>query len=250
MMESIASRASKLNMLFQGKLPSAVQQQMSPLSREGILDSITVLLEECSNPVLVKMKHVGGFIKKHSGAISALRELQPSAKDFEVRGLVGRGHLAEVQVVREKATEDVYAMKVMSKEMLRAQEQVSFFEEERNILSQNTNPWIPQLHCAFQDKKNLYLVMEYEPGGDLLSFLNRYKGQLDEPTVQFYLAELVLAIRSVHQMGYVHRDIKPENILIDRTGHIKLVDFGSAAKMTADKTVQTFRGGARIELRK
>nr|XP_020667270.1 citron Rho-interacting kinase isoform X3 [Pogona vitticeps] len=236
-MESIASRASKLNMLFQGKLPSMVQQQMFPLSREGILDTLMVLFEECANPALMKMKHVGNFLKKYSGSISELRELQPSVKDFEVRSLVGCGHFAEVQVVREKATGDVYAMKVMSKGMLLAQDKVSFFEEERNILSQNTNPWIPQLHCAFQDKKNLYLVMEYEPGGDLLSFLNRYEDQLDEHTVQFYLAELVLAIRSVHQMGYVHRDIKPENILIDRTGHIKLVDFGSAAKLTVDKTV-------------
>ncbi|KAJ7309512.1 hypothetical protein JRQ81_007558 [Phrynocephalus forsythii] len=231
-MESIASRASKLNMILQGKVPSVVQQRMSPLSREGILDSLMVLFEECSNPILMKMKHVENFIKKYSGSITKLRELQPSVKDFEVRSLVGCGHFAEVQVVREKATGDVYAMKVMSKETLRAREQASLFEEERNILSQNTNSWIPQLYCAFQDKKNLYLVMEYEPGGDLLSFLNRYEDQLDEHTAQFYLAELVLAIGSVHQMGYVHRDIKPENILIDRTGHIKLVDFGSAAKMT------------------
>lgn len=47
--------------------------------------------------------------------------------------------------------------------------------------------------------------MEYLPGGDLLSLLNRYEDQLDESTVQFYLAELILAIHSVHQMGYVHR---------------------------------------------
>uniref|UniRef100_A0A8D2J7S3 Citron Rho-interacting kinase n=1 Tax=Varanus komodoensis TaxID=61221 RepID=A0A8D2J7S3_VARKO len=235
-MESIASRASRLNLLFQGKLPSVAQQQMSLLSREGILDSLMVLFEECSNPALMKIKQVGSFMKKYSGSIAEFQELQPSVKDFEVKSLVGRGHFAEVQVVREKATGDVYAMKVMSKAAL-LQDPVSFFEEERNILSQNTSPWIPQLYYAFQDKKNLYLVMEYEPGGDLLSFLNRYEDQLDESIVQFYLAELVLAIHSVHQMGYVHRDIKPENILIDRTGHIKLVDFGSAAKMTGDKMV-------------
>lgn len=50
--------------------------------------------------------------------------------------------------------------------------------------------------------------MEYQPGGDLLSLLNRYEDQLDESMVQFYLAELVLAIHSVHQMGYVHRWVK------------------------------------------
>ncbi|NXD17282.1 CTRO kinase, partial [Nothocercus nigrocapillus] len=233
--EPLVSRSSRLHLLFQGKPLFVTQQQMSPLSREGILDSLFVLFEECRNPALMKIKHVGNFVKKYAESIAELRELQPSAKDFEVKGVIGCGHFADVKVVREKLTGDVYAMKVMSKDSLLVQEHVSFFEEERSILSQNSSPWIPQLHYAFQDKKNLYLVMEYQPGGDLLSLLNRYEDQLDESMVQFYLAELVLAIHSVHQMGYVHRDIKPENVLIDRTGHIKLVDFGSAAKMTANK---------------
>ncbi|XP_068268500.1 citron Rho-interacting kinase [Nyctibius grandis] len=236
-MEPITSRISRLNQLFQGKPLFVTQQQMSPLSREGILDSLFVLFEECRNPALMKIKHVGNFVKKYVETIAELRELQPSVKDFEVKSVVGSGHFADVKVVREKVTGDVYAMKVMSKESLLAQEHVSFFEEERHILSQSTSPWIPQLQYAFQDKKNLYLVMEYQPGGDLLSLLNRYEDQLDESMVQFYLAELVLAIHSVHQMGYVHRDIKPENVLIDRTGHVKLVDFGSAAKMTVNKMV-------------
>ncbi|NXN19973.1 CTRO kinase, partial [Indicator maculatus] len=236
-MEPITSRISRLNLLYQGKPLFVTQQQMSPLSREGILDSLFVLFEECRNPALMKIKHVANFVKKYAETITELRELQPSVKDFEVRSVVGCGHFGEVKVVKEKVTGDVYAMKVMSKESLLAQEHVSFFEEERSILSQSTSPWIPQLQYAFQDKKNLYLVMEYQPGGDLLSLLNRYEDQLDESMVQFYLAELVLAIHSVHQMGYVHRDIKPENVLIDRTGHIKLVDFGSAAKMTVNKMV-------------
>ncbi|XP_077016100.1 citron Rho-interacting kinase isoform X6 [Tamandua tetradactyla] len=232
--EPIASRASRLNLFFQGKPPFMTQQQMSPLSREGILDALFVLFEECSQPALMKIKHVSNFVRKYSDTIAELQALQPSAKDFEVRSLVGCGHFAEVQVVRERATGNVYAMKVMKKKALLAQEQVSFYEEEQNILSQSTSPWIPRLQYAFQDKNNLYLVMEYQPGGDLLSLLNRYEEQLDEAMIQFYLAELVLAVHSVHQMGYVHRDIKPENILIDRTGHIKLVDFGSVAKMNTN----------------
>ncbi|KAB0359950.1 hypothetical protein FD754_004106 [Muntiacus muntjak] len=201
--ESIASRASRLNLFFQGKPPSMTQQQMALLSREAILDALFVLFKECSQPALMKIKHVSNFVQKYSDIIAELQELQPSVKDFEVRSVVGCGHFAEVQVVREKATGDVYAMKVMKKKALLAQEQ----------------------------------VMEYQPGGDLLSLLNRYEDQLDENMIQFYLAELILAVHSVHQMGYVHRDIKPENILIDRTGHIKLVDFGSAAKMNSNKMV-------------
>ncbi len=56
---------------------------------------------------------------------------------------------------------------------------------------------------------------------------------LSEEEARFYLAELVLALNSLHSMGYVHRDVKPENILLDRLGHIKLADFGSAARLDA-----------------
>lgn len=75
--------------------------------------------------------------------------------------------------------------------------------------------------------------MEYLPGGDLLSLMNR-NGPFDEELARFYLAELTLAINALHELGYVHRDIKPENILIDRFGHIKLADFGNAAALNRD----------------
>uniref|UniRef100_H3BGN6 Citron Rho-interacting kinase n=1 Tax=Latimeria chalumnae TaxID=7897 RepID=H3BGN6_LATCH len=240
--EPISGRCSRLNLLFQGKsaiLSPPQQQQAHPLTREGLLDSLLVLFDECSSPCLMKIKHVAKFVRKYSDTIAELRELLPSVNDFEVRSMVGRGHFAEVKVVQEKATGDVYAMKVMNKQSMLAQDNVAFYEEERNILAQVTSPWIPHLQCAFQDKNHLYLVMEYQPGGDLLAMLNRYDDQFDESMAQFYLAELVLAIHTVHQMGYVHRDIKPENVLIDRTGHIKLADFGSAAKLTANKMVNS-----------
>ncbi|KAM8961552.1 citron Rho-interacting kinase isoform 2-T2 [Pelodytes ibericus] len=236
--DPITSRAARLNNYFQGK--SSCQfpfQQLSALTREGLLDSLFVLFEECNNPALMKIKHVSNFVKKYSDTISELRELQPSVKDFEIKNVIGRGHFADVHVVKEKLTCDIFAMKVMKKKSLLAQDQVSFFEEERNILSSHSSPWIPQLQYAFQDRDHLYLVMQYQPGGDLLSLMNRYDEQFDESMAQFYLAEIILATNSVHQIGYVHRDIKPENILIDRTGHVKLVDFGSAARLTTNKTV-------------
>lgn len=70
--------------------------------------------------------------------------------------------------------------------------------------------------------------MEYLPGGDLFSLMVR-RGIFAEKEIQFYLAELSLALNDLHSIGYVHRDIKPENILLDRLGHLKLTDFGSAA---------------------
>lgn len=80
--------------------------------------------------------------------------------------------------------------------------------------------------------------MEFHPGGDLLSLLSRHEGILAEDEARFYSAEMVLALHTLHSMGYVHRDIKPENVLLDRLGHIKLADFGSAAKLDSSGFVR------------
>lgn len=81
--------------------------------------------------------------------------------------------------------------------------------------------------------------MEYLPGGDLLSLMIR-NGTFAEDLVKFYLAEIAAALHALHSLGYVHRDIKPENILLDRLGHLKLTDFGSAAKIGREGHVVGF----------
>ena len=90
---------------------------------------------------------------------------------------------------------------------------------------QKKNPKMVQLECSFQDDKNLYLVMDYLPGGDMMTWLIK-KEFFSEDEAKFYLAEIVLAVHSIHQLEYVHRDLKPDNILLTSDGHIKLSDFG------------------------
>ena len=82
-----------------------------------------------------------------------------------------------------------------------------------------------------------YLVMDYYCGGDLLTLLSKFEDRLNETMAKFYIAEMVLAIHSLHRMGYVHRDIKPDNILLDGSGHIVLADFGSCLELLDDGTV-------------
>lgn len=82
---------------------------------------------------------------------------------------------------------------------------VAFYDEEREIMALCNNPWITALQYAFHDIHNLYLVMEYHPGGDLLSLLSKYDDVLEEDVARFYLAEMVMAIHSLHVLGYVHR---------------------------------------------
>jgi serine/threonine-protein kinase MRCK len=165
--------------------------------------------------------------------------LRLNKDDFETLKIIGRGAFGEVHVVKLKGTSNVFALKSLNKwEMLRRQE-TACFREERDVLVFGDRDWITSLHYAFQDENYLYLVMEYYNGGDLLTLLSKYEDRLPEKMAQFYLAEMVLCIESVHKLGYVHRDIKPDNFVINRSGHVRLADFGSCMKLREDGTVQS-----------
>uniref|UniRef100_A0A5F8G2A2 Rho-associated protein kinase 1 n=1 Tax=Monodelphis domestica TaxID=13616 RepID=A0A5F8G2A2_MONDO len=98
------------------------------------------------------------------------------------------------------------------------------------------SPWVVQLYYAFQDDRYLYMVMEYMPGGDLVNLMSNY--DVPEKWARFYTAEVVLALDAIHSMGFIHRDVKPDNMLLDKSGHLKLADFGTCMKM--NKVKNTF----------
>lgn len=144
---------------------------------------------------------------------------------FEKIQKLGVGAFGEVHLVRKKDVMQLYAMKTLRKMDVYKRNQVAHVKAERDILAEADNEWVVKLYYSFQDRDNLYFVMDYIPGGDLMGLLIR-KEIFELPLARFYIAELVLAIESVHRMGFIHRDIKPDNILIDKYGHIKLTDFG------------------------
>ena len=139
--------------------------------------------------------------------------------------ILGNGAFGEVTLVRKKDVHQLYAMKTLRKSEVLKRNQVAHVKAERDILAEADNEWVVKLYYSFQDRDNLYFVMDYVPGGDLMGLLIKLE-IFSEHLARFYIAELVLAIESVHRMGFIHRDIKPDNILIDQEGHIKLTDFG------------------------
>jgi len=98
------------------------------------------------------------------------------------------------------------------------------------VSSPGSAEWIVRLHYSFQDRDNLYLVLEYMGGGDLLNLLIE-RDTFPEDFTRFYVAEMILAIESCHLFGFIHRDVKPDNFLFDVEGHIKLSDFGLATDL-------------------
>ena len=154
------------------------------------------------------------------------REKQ-SIQDYESLAIIGRGAFGEVHVCREKKTDKIYAIKKIKKDILILKNQIIHILNEQIFMSRAKSPWIVELKASFQEDDYLYLVMEFLPGGDYMSLLMK-KDKLTEDEAKFYIAELILAVESIHQLDCIHRDIKPDNILIDKDGHIKLSDFGLA----------------------
>lgn len=154
-----------------------------------------------------------------------LRRAKMRRDMFETIKRLGVGAFGEVSLVRKRDVGHLYAMKTLRKSDVLKRNQVAHVKAERDILAEADNEWVVKLYYSFQDRDNLYFVMDYVPGGDLMGLLIKF-GIFKENLAQCYIAELVLAIESVHKMGFIHRDIKPDNILIDKDGHIKLTDFG------------------------
>jgi serine/threonine kinase 38 len=143
-------------------------------------------------------------------------------------------------LVQKKDTGHVYAMKILRKSDMLAKEQVAHVRAERDILEKADNPWVVKMFYSFQDSVNLYLIMEFLPGGDLMTMLINREILTNEET-QFYIAESLIAIDSIHQLGFIHRDIKPDNLLLDDRGHIKLSDFGLCTGLKRAHTTEFYR---------
>ncbi|XP_072912227.1 serine/threonine-protein kinase MRCK alpha-like isoform X9 [Hemitrygon akajei] len=209
------------------------------VSVETLLDIIVCLYDECANSPLRREKNISDFLDWAKPFTVKVKQMRLHKEDFEILKVIGRGAFGEVAVVKLKNADKVFAMKILNKwEMLKRAE-TACFREERDVLVNGDSQWITTLHYAFQDENYLYLVMDYYVGGDLLTLLSKFEDRLPEDMAKFYLAEMVLAIDSVHQLHYVHRDIKPDNILLDVNGHIRLADFGSCLKLMEDGTVQS-----------
>eukprot|EP00672_Neobodo_designis_P025558 CAMPEP_0174836672 /NCGR_PEP_ID=MMETSP1114-20130205/6228_1 /TAXON_ID=312471 /ORGANISM="Neobodo designis, Strain CCAP 1951/1" /LENGTH=573 /DNA_ID=CAMNT_0016070679 /DNA_START=163 /DNA_END=1884 /DNA_ORIENTATION=+ len=152
-----------------------------------------------------------------------------SMADFEPMTVLGLGSFGRVMKVQEKATGQVYAMKVMDKEQVIANKMVNHTQAEKDILGSIDHPFICRLYHAFQTRKHLVLVMDFLCGGELFFHLQKAK-KFSEQRAKFYAAEIGLALAYLHERKIIYRDLKPENLVLSKDGHVTLTDFGLAKK--------------------
>eukprot|EP01118_Nematostelium_gracile_P000842 TRINITY_DN1083_c0_g1_i3.p1 TRINITY_DN1083_c0_g1~~TRINITY_DN1083_c0_g1_i3.p1 ORF type:complete len:447 (-),score=163.82 TRINITY_DN1083_c0_g1_i3:60-1400(-) len=164
-----------------------------------------------------------------------------SPDDFDVLQVVGKGGFGKVLRVKHKATNKIYAMKVMNKNKISGQRQLQCLIAEKNIML-NDNPFLVHLHYSFQTDDKLYFVMDFISGGDLAYHLE-HRGRFNMKEIAFITAEIVLAMEHLHACGIVYRDLKLENILLDSNGHVCLTDFGLSKELeTVSATTKTVCG--------
>ena len=145
--------------------------------------------------------------------------------DFEPLKLLGTGSFGRVLLVRFKTNNQLYAMKILSKNQLKITHQEEHTMTERDLMVKLTSPFLVSIKFAFQDESKLYIVSDFMQGGDMFYHLHSEKN-FTEPKAKFYLIEIILGLEHLHKNNMIYRDLKPENILMDSEGHIKLTDFG------------------------
>ncbi|KAK8143838.1 serine/threonine protein kinase, AGC [Beauveria asiatica] len=189
---------------------------------------------------------------------SSIVQPQSPVRDFKLSNFtlvrtLGTGTFARVCLVRPASAtkaldrqddSEVYALKILRKTEVIRLKQIDHVRHERAVLADVAgHPFITNLIASFADADSLYMLLDYVPGGELFSYLRKFR-RFDEPVARFYAAEIVLVLEFLHEQqgGVVYRDLKPENLLLDKDGHIKLVDFGFAKRLGHhdDRPVETY----------
>ncbi|CEH16361.1 serine threonine-protein kinase nrc-2 [Ceraceosorus bombacis] len=183
------------------------------------------------------------FRRTYSSNSIKVREVEVGPSSFTKIKMLGKGDVGKVYLVREKKTDRLYAMKVLSKKEMIKRNKIKRVMAEQEILSTSNHPFIVTLYHSFQSDDYLYLCMEYCMGGEFFRALQTRPGKcLPEEDARFYAAEVIAALEYLHLMGFIYRDLKPENILLHQSGHVMLSDFDLSARATR-------RGGAPAMIR-
>lgn len=165
--------------------------------------------------------------------------IRRTVKDFEFGKDIGEGSYSTVVLATDKLTSKKYAVKILDKRHIIKEKKVKYVNIEKHALNRLSGcPGVISLFFTFQDKHSLYFVLDFAANGELLGLIKQY-GTLNEDATRYFGAQMLDAIKYMHENGIVHRDIKPENVLLDEKYRIQITDFGTAKLLERKKNGDT-----------
>lgn len=189
-------------------------------------------------------KHKILFIDDDMGAVQEIirsskkqtpeEESKVSLKKFKILEEIGRDEFGTIYKVLQKKTEQVYAMKVMSKDYLISKKHLHCVINEFEIMQAlNGFPFVSDLHYAFQTANYLYLITDYCEGGDFTNIKS-------VNNLKLFFSEVICAIEHFQSKNIIYRDLKPESILLDEEGHIKINNFYLAKRVEQGEKARAY----------
>lgn len=182
------------------------------------------------------------------------RKTQNKIGPWKLGRTLGRGSTGRVRLAKNTTTGQLAAVKIVPKSNFKKLENPKYkrskedatrlpygIEREIIIMKLISHPNIMGLYDVWENKNDLYLILEYIEGGELFDYLIK-RGKLQEYEAINYFKQIINGINYLHQFNICHRDLKPENLLLDFNKNIKIADFGMAALEVKEKLLETSCG--------
>jgi protein-serine/threonine kinase len=199
--DNVLKRGTAAKQLVNSFFQENIERARDRNSRAKELDAI---LKDEKVSDREKHEKINELAQKEARFLRFIRTKE-SPKNFHTLKIIGKGAFGEVKLVQRKTDGKIYALKSLIKTEMFKKDQLAHVRAERDILADSKdNPWLVKLHASFQDNAFLYMLMEFLPGGDLMTMLIKYE-IFSEDITRFYMAEIVMAIEAVHKLGFLHR---------------------------------------------